>query len=228
MGAMDWLFGTPEKTEQLSTKTEGQNDYLAKLLEGLSQGKGGIDSNSNKFLNSLLSGDESVYKQFEDPFKRQFNQEVIPEIAERFVGRQDSSAFQNALRGSGEDLAAKLAANRGDLMTKAASQLGNQEQNYGNMALNANTFENLIRGGDEGALSGILQGLAGGLGGALGAGVNPFAGIGSLLSGFGNKPSASPLKQGQPLGPTQQGIGGYMNKPPSSQYPSSLNYGAQR
>ena len=69
---------------------------------------------------------------------RQFNEQIVPGIAERFSGlgsgAQSSSAFQQALGGAGADLSERLGALRGGLQGQAANQaLGYAQQPVSNL-----------------------------------------------------------------------------------------------
>src|SRR5271170_854763 len=86
-------------------------------LEGLQQGQNGIEGNQlyqagSDWLMKLLSGDTSV---FEQPLMDQFNQQIIPQIAERFggIGAGSSSALNQTLASAGSTLSSQIAALRG-------------------------------------------------------------------------------------------------------------------
>jgi hypothetical protein len=70
-------------------------------------------------------GDE----RFAAPFMRQFNEQIIPGLAERFsglgAGSQSSSSFQQALGTSGADLSERLAAMSGQRQQSAMGGLQN-------------------------------------------------------------------------------------------------------
>jgi hypothetical protein len=77
------------------------------------------------YLQSILSQDPEMMKQFEAPYMRQFQEETIPQLAERFTalgGGQNSSAFQQALGQAGASLSERLAALRSGLGLQASQQ----------------------------------------------------------------------------------------------------------
>ncbi|MFP3859222.1 MAG: hypothetical protein ACLFUW_00220 [Bacteroidales bacterium] len=88
---------TPTGYERFSTLSPTQQNVLDQLLPQLT---------------SQLEGKRANV--FEAPFKRQFQEETVPGLAERFsglgAGAQRSSAFQQALGGAGASLAENLAA----------------------------------------------------------------------------------------------------------------------
>lgn len=152
--------GSPGSYEQVSRLTPEQQQLLGQMFPGLSQASGsGLD-----YLNQLLSGDDSAFADFEAPFKRQFEQEVIPSIAERFAGlgshgSQSSSAMQQTLGQSGRELSENLAAMRSNLKQNALGQL----QGLMGQAFQP-TFESMYRQPTMGALGGLGQGLGQGAG----------------------------------------------------------------
>lgn len=70
-------------------------------------------------LLDLLSGAPEAYEKFKAPIMREFQQQILPEIANRFTGSQQSSGFQNALAEAGGSLAERLGALRAELQQSA-------------------------------------------------------------------------------------------------------------
>lgn len=84
-----------------------------------------VESIGSGFLQNLLSrSPEDHYQDFAAPYMRQFREQIVPEIAERFTGpnAQKSSAFQQALGGAGAGLAENLASLKGNLINQMLSQ----------------------------------------------------------------------------------------------------------
>jgi len=177
---MKFLFGQPGSINATPTVTP-QQQQLLDLILGSSMGplQQGFSN-----LSGILSGDKQA---FEAPAMRQFQQEIVPNIAETFAGlgegSQGSSAFAQTLGRSGADLAENLASKRADLQSNALEQLlgltktGLQPQ-----------FTPMQIPGQEGALQGIFKGL-GSIGG-FGASQFLGGGISNLLQGlkfFGGK-----------------------------------------
>jgi len=157
---MDWLIGHSPEMKQTPTMTEGQQNFQNMLLNMLSTPTGqGFD-----FLSQLLSGDENAFKSFEDPIKRQFEQEIVPGISERFAGMgsggaQNSSAMQQTMGQAGKELSQNLAQMRSGLKMGALQQL------QGLMGLGQQqSLQNVYDPGSYGLIGGMLQGAGEGAG----------------------------------------------------------------
>jgi len=130
----------PKGYSSFSTLNPQQSGLLHQLLGSMNGQSGNIQQNplfqsGENYLQKILGGDTS---QFEAPLMRQFNEQIIPGIAERFSGlgsgAQSSSAFQQALGGAGADLTERLGALRGGLQMGAVPQaLGYSQQPFTNL-----------------------------------------------------------------------------------------------
>jgi len=120
-GFLDFLFGEGEKTRQFQNYTPEQRGAMNQSLSGAQQQLPDIFS----YLQNILSQDPEMMKQFEAPAMRQFNEEIIPGIAERFSGMdaQRSNAFGQSLGKAGASLSENLAAQRGNQGSNAIAQL---------------------------------------------------------------------------------------------------------
>lgn len=171
----EFWFGSREETKQLPTMTGQQRQYLDQLMEQLQQSSPEMWN----YLNSLLSGEGADWEAFSAPYMRQFEEETIPGIAERFggAGAQSSSGFQQALGKAGAGLQEQLAQLRGQLRMGAAQQI----QGMMGQGLGQRAFENLYipRG------QGFLQGMAPAIGGALVAGAKGMGSGGGGSAGMG-------------------------------------------
>jgi len=168
-----WLFGSSPEMKQAPTMTDQQQQFQNMLLNMLGAPTGsGFD-----YLQQILSGDEEAFKAFEDPIKRQFEQEVVPGIAERFAGlgsggAQNSSAMQQTLGRAGTELSQNLAQLRAGLKSDALSQLQGL-MGFGQQQ----AFQPAYDPGGYGVVGGFLTGAGEGAGQALGkAGMNYFLG----------------------------------------------------
>lgn len=141
------------------------------------------------YLQSILSQDPEMMKQFEAPAMRQFNEEIVPGIAERFsgAGARSSSAFNQAMGQAGSGLAERIAAMRAQLGLGAAGQALNYAQmpfaqNMARLSLGLGTpaFGYQATGGTPGMGSGISNALLQGGGSAMG-----MMGMMSALGGMG-------------------------------------------
>lgn len=136
------------KAEQKSSFSSGQQGGINDILNAIKGMKGGaqnIQNNENfqqgqGYLNNLFN-DPDFFKNIEAPAMRQFHEEIIPGLSNKFSamgsgGGADSSAFQNALGREGSNLATNLSANR----TAMQSQGANQAMQYGQAP-----FQNLMQ-----------------------------------------------------------------------------------
>jgi hypothetical protein len=116
------LGKAPKGYEAFSTFNPQQMQLFQQLMAGL----GPLAGQAQGYLGNLLSGSPEAFQSFEAPFKRQFQEEIVPGLAERFsglgAGAQRSSAFQNALGQAGAGLTERLAQLRSGLQHDAAGQ----------------------------------------------------------------------------------------------------------
>lgn len=161
----EFLFGKKEKTQQMPLFSPEQQAFMDMLLQGT---KPGVQSGM-EYLSQLLSGDEKEMDIFEAPLRRQYEEQTIPSLAERFASldAQDSSAFGQALGQAGAGLTENLAALRQGLKMQALQQL----QGLFTPGLGQRQ-ENILRPGTSGFLGGVAQGAGQGLGQA--AAMLPF------------------------------------------------------
>ncbi|HXB10853.1 MAG TPA: hypothetical protein VNZ45_02620 [Bacteroidia bacterium] len=102
-GWKEWLFGSPEKIQQVNNYTPlQQSAFQTQLMEA---------------LNGLFNGSKFDLGPQEKQAVNQFQTETVPTIAERFSalgsgGSQSSSAFGNVLGRAGADLNLGLAGQR--------------------------------------------------------------------------------------------------------------------
>jgi hypothetical protein len=198
-GYNEFQTTTPEQMQgiqQLLASLHGTNLNLSQSpLFGAGQ----------NWLMQLLQGGPEAFKQFEAPHLRQFNEQTIPGLAERFAGAGagSSSGFQQALGQAGAGLSENLAALRGGMQMNALPQALQYAQQpisnalqAGQMGISQNT--KAFQPKTAGFFQQILQALAGGVGSGIGSAVtgglgNPFSGIGQ-----GNQAvrSASPFYMG--------------------------------
>ncbi len=152
-----FFMGSPESIQQVPRFTEGQQDLFSQAQQGVSQGL----PEAFQRLFSIMSQDPKAMEAFEAPAKRQFQEEIVPSIAERFTGQfgegsQRSSAFGQQLGQAGAGLSENLAAQRGEMGQNAMTQLMQMMQ-----LASTPQFENLARprqpGFGEQALRGGLS-----------------------------------------------------------------------
>ncbi len=120
--------------EMSSTYTPGQQGGIDDILKMVNGMKGGADLNSNpqyqqgnEWLMDMFN-DPEFFKNFEAPMMRQFNEETVPGLANRFAsmgsgGSTGSTAFRNQLGREGSNLQTNIAAMRGGMQQNAIPQL---------------------------------------------------------------------------------------------------------
>lgn len=160
------------------------------------------------FLQRILSQDPELMRQFEAPAMRQYNEEIVPAIAERFAGTGslNSSAFQHAMAQAGTGLAERIASMRAQLGLGAAGQAlnyaqapYNQEMSKLQFLLGTPSFGYQATGGTPGAGSAFTTGLANAGSTALGM----YAA--SQMFGGGGGAGAAQSGGGAPIYPTSAG-----------------------
>lgn len=122
-GGKEGLLGSPGKTQAVPRFTPGQEGALGDILGGArGQLPGAFD-----FLGGILDQSPEAMSKFEAPYMRQFQEQTIPTLAERFAGLNalGSSGFQQSLGQAGAGLSENLAALRGQLGFQALPQLQN-------------------------------------------------------------------------------------------------------
>lgn len=156
MALKDILFGKGGEYKALPTMGPEQQQLLGQLLGGL-QGPLGMGLQN---LQSMLGGEAGAY---EAPAMRQFQEQILPMIAERFTGAgaQRSSAFGQQLGQAGAGFAENLAMQRAQLQQQGLSQLSGLL----GMGIQTPTFQWGQMPGTEGFLGHLLKGVGGGIGG---------------------------------------------------------------
>lgn len=168
------------KLSKLQTLNSSQRSLLRKLGridEGdLDIGNRGTYKAGRDYLRDLLSNDPEAMKSFEAPFMRQFEEQTVPQLAERFsgLGAQNSSAFQTALSQSGAQLQEQLASLRGGLQMQALPQAlqyaqapGESAYKRASLSLGTSPYGYLQSPRKSGYLSSIMSGGLGGVSGGL-------------------------------------------------------------
>ena len=158
-GISDFFFGQPEKTQSFSQLNPQQQQLLTSLLSQL----GGPLQQGLQNIGGLLSNSPDAFKAFEAPAMRQFQEEVLPQLAEGFggLGAQSSSGAQQTFARAGERLSENLSAQRAGLQQNALGQL----MGFLGQGLSP-TQQNVIRPSTPGFLGAITPGI--GQGGILG------------------------------------------------------------
>ena len=120
--------------------------WLLKMLKG----GGGLENNQNyqggsDFLSRLFSNDPKQIQEFNAPYIDQFNQQTVPDIANRFAGMGtgasglSSSGFQQTLAQAGRGLQKDLASMRQGMQMQGLPQALQYAQQPINNRFNAAT-----------------------------------------------------------------------------------------
>lgn len=164
--------------KKISTLAKPQRRLFNRYAAAAAQGPSSIQESplyqsGQSYLQSILSGSPQASQDFEQPALRQFRQQIIPQIAERFggLGALSSSGFQQALAGASTDLSERLARIRGEMQQGAAGlglQYAQAPLEQGNRLLNLETqayipkqpawWQSALIGLTGGASQGIGQG----------------------------------------------------------------------
>lgn len=176
----NFFTGTPEKRENVSLLRPEQEGLYNQLVNaGQQQGAGGAFGGAADYYRGLLNGGD--FNDFAAPQLRQFNQDIMPGIAEQYAGMGSgglsSSGFQNAATQGATDLAERLGAIRANLRQAGAQGL----QNIGNLGLQSFSQNMVTQPGTQGFLSSVAPAVGGAIGTAIGGPIGGFIG-----SGLGN------------------------------------------
>jgi hypothetical protein len=163
----EWLFGSGDK--KISNYNAGQNQNFNQLTDSTQQaGQGSQDV--LKYLMQFMDPNSDIYKNFEAPYRQEFEQQTVPGLAEEYAGKGalSSSGFGQALGSAGAGLQTKLAALKSTMQRQAGQDIFSQYNQQANQSLNAKPFD--LREGSTGVLNNALTAYAGGVGGGGGFG----------------------------------------------------------
>lgn len=188
----EWLFGSPDKLKKVATGTKEQqglhNSILGQAM-GMQGAGGGYDLAQNYFNNFLGDNQQQAFDQFSQPYLQQFQEQMLPQIAERFagMGALSSSGFGQSLGGAASGLQSQLAQLFSQLQSQAAGQQYNQYNQLSQTGLNYQPFAYQQKQGSGGMLAPLLGGIGTAMGGPIGAalGQGIGGGISSLFKSGG-------------------------------------------
>ena len=174
IGGLAGLFsGNPEMERKISQFTPEQRQAFDKYIQDFDQQRGGYQ-NALQYQQNFLDPNSSQFRDFEEPYLRQFEQHDLPNLAEQFAGygsnsgALSSSGFGQAIGGAQANLRGTLANLKAQLMQNASQSLFGQYNQGASQAFGTRAFEPVIQQGQGGfgtqALSSILQGYGQGVG----------------------------------------------------------------
>lgn len=173
MAIMDFLFGKGDKLKKVEQFTPEQKQFMSFLSSSLMGGKGQPGGFNQAFglLQQYLDPQSDVYKGFEAPYMQQFQDQIVPMLAERFAGAGgglggglSSSGFGQALSSAGSQLQTNLAGMKSGLQRQSIGDI----LGLSNTLMGLQPFGYQNRQGNPGfipqAMGGFAQGFGGGLG----------------------------------------------------------------
>lgn len=186
----EWLFGSPDKLKKVPTGTTEQQALHSGVLQNamnMSQPGGGYDLAQQYYNNFLSPNQGQAYDQFSAPYLQQFEEQLLPQIAERFAGAGalSSSGFGQTLGGAASGLQAQLAQLFAQLQSQAAQSQYGQYNQQTQTGLNYQPYAYNKQQGSSGFLPNILGGVGTAMAGPIGGAFGNFAasGINSLFRG---------------------------------------------
>ena len=170
----DMWLGRDTRLQKKATGTPEAQQFGQDLLSQLQQmmQQGGGYQQSQEYLGGLFGPD--AFNQFAQPYNQQFEQQVLPGIAERFAGfgnssgALSSSGFGQALSGGASDFQSKLAQLFSQLQMQGAGQLSNNFNQQSQLGLGYQPFAYHEKPGMKSMgveFLNALGGAAGGMGG---------------------------------------------------------------
>ena len=203
MDFMRTMFGQPGG--QQSTYNPNQLSFLDNMIQQLKGSQAGTTDITQsqpygqglEWLMSMFN-DPEFFKSFEAPLQRQFQEQTVPDLANRFAsmgsgGALGSTAFRNQLAREGSNLNTNIAALRGGMQQQAVPQLlGYAQQpfsNYMSMANQAltptqNAYQQPSSGFFGPILGALSSGFTTGYGQQWGSGLAPKYNAGQSPSTF--------------------------------------------
>lgn len=190
--------------KKISNFDKNQQNFFNQYTQQANQGLGGMN-NVMGLLQSMLNPNSDFFKNFEQQQMTQFNEQTLPNIAERFAGAGgiansgalSSSGFGQALGGAASGLQSNLAAGKSEIIMKALQQFLQQYNQQAQTVLGAKPFDLQQKGSGLGG--NFLQGF-----GNISPGA--FKDIFSSFGGGGNSLNQFPLTSGYDTMFRQQGL----------------------
>lgn len=183
LGLLNGGGSQQDKISQLPTINPQQQQAFSQYWQNPIQNNP-LYGSGQDYLMNLLGGGPGAFSAFEAPYMQNFQQNIVPGIAERFAGlgtgsgAGSSSGLYNSLGQAGRNLQTDLAGLRSGLQMQALPQaLGYAQQPYSNTlaGLGVQPFGYTHEPGQGGLFGNILAGLGGGFGQYFGQGLGQQA-----------------------------------------------------
>lgn len=135
-----------DRLEKVASGTPGQERLHSNTLSqamGMSQGNGGYQQAQNYYNRFLGNNQQQAFDQFSAPYLQNFEEQILPQIAERFAGAGalSSSGFGQALGGASASLQSQLAQLFSQLQSQSAGAQTNQYNQLTQTGLNYEPFQ---------------------------------------------------------------------------------------
>lgn len=181
-GISEFLFGSGDKLKKVSNYSPEQQQAFKSLMAQLGGG-GALNQgygNALGILQQYLDPQSDIYRNFEQPYLQEFNEQIIPQLAERYAGlggsgmsgALSSSGFGQSLGAAGSQLQTNLAQMKSTMQNQALQRILGQYNQSLQTGLGAEPFSYQQQQGSSGFLGPILgaagTAFAGPFGGALG------------------------------------------------------------
>lgn len=155
------LFGSEDKIKKFETMSPEQKNVLNSILGQLMQMQqpGGAYGQATGLLQDYLNPESDIYKNFEAPYRREFEEQTIPGLAERFAGAGatggalSSSGFGQALGAAGAGLQENLASMKGERQRQSIQDLLGQFNTLSQFGLGSQPFGYMNKPGSAGLIS---------------------------------------------------------------------------
>lgn len=158
-----FLFGEPPSVEKMSNLSPGQEDLHNTILGELKKmlAPGGGYNLAQQYNQNLLGNGPESFQKFSDPYMQQFNEQVLPQIAERFAGggALSSSGFGQALGGAASNFQSSLAQMFSQMQQQAAGQEYGQYNQQAQFGLGTDVFSNYEKPGSQGMAIPLISAL---------------------------------------------------------------------
>lgn len=160
MGFFKGSKGSFQQHSMLGPEQQQLYQQLQQALQG--SGAGGAYGDIADYYRSLLEDDNDTYNSFAAPEQRQFNEQIIPGLAEQFAGMGsgalNSSGFRNAAVSAGTDLSERLGKLRAQIRQQGVQGMqGLANQGLGNY--NQTVYQPRSPGFFENVSTGVGQGI---------------------------------------------------------------------
>lgn len=160
-----FLFGEDDKLKKLENLSPEQKQYFQQFL-GNAQGLGGQGGYGQaiNLLQQYLDPQSDVYRNFEAPYRQQFEQETVPMLAEQFAGTGansgalSSSGFGQALSAAGSNLQTNLAQMKSGLQRQSIQDILGQYNTMSGLGLGTQPFSYYNKPGHQGFLPSMASG----------------------------------------------------------------------